>query len=60
PPTEAIEDRARLEERMEQIRHLVETLDLLLDAFGKVRLAENWGKDLSHIRKWLREGAEEE
>jgi len=60
PPTEAIEDRARLEERMGQIRHLVETLDLLLDAFGKVRLAENWGKDLSQIRKWLREGAEEE
>lgn len=60
PPTEAMEDRARLEERMGQIRHLIETLDLVLDAFGKMRCDEHWGKDLAHIRKWLREGAEEE
>ena len=48
------EDRARLEERVGQIRHLLETMDLLFDAFGKVRLAETWNKDLSRIRKWLK------
>ena len=26
----------------------------LFDAFGKVRLAETWNKDLSRIRKWLK------
>jgi hypothetical protein len=54
PLAEALEDRARLEERVGQIRHLLETMDLLFDAFGKVRLAETWNKDLSRIRKWLK------
>lgn len=58
PPSEAMEDRARLEERVGQIRHLLETFDLLFDAFGKVRCAESWSKDLGKIRKWLNSGNE--
>jgi hypothetical protein len=60
PLAEALEDRARLEERVGQIRHLLETMDLLFDAFGKVRLAETWNKDLSRIRKWLKGNDDED
>ncbi len=53
PPPEAEEDRARLEERVDQLRHLLETLDLLYDAFGRVRLGENWPKELARLQRWL-------
>jgi hypothetical protein len=53
PAPEAQEERARLEERVGLVRHLVETLDLLYDAFGRLRLSETWSKDLVKIRKWL-------
>jgi hypothetical protein len=32
------------------LRHLVETLDLLYDAFGRVRLGEGWPKQLVKIQ----------
>ena len=35
------------------LRHLLETLDLLYDAFGRVRLGENWPKELVKVQKWL-------
>jgi hypothetical protein len=53
PAPEASEERARLEERVTQIRHLVETLDLLYDAFGQKRASDDWGKELSRMQKWL-------
>jgi hypothetical protein len=53
PAPEASEERARLEERVTQIRHLVETLDLLYDAFGAKRASDDWGKELSRMQKWL-------
>jgi hypothetical protein len=53
PPPEAGEDRARLEERVTQVRHLVETLDLLYDLFGQVRFGESWPKKLLEMQKWL-------
>jgi hypothetical protein len=53
PAPEAAEDRARLEERATQLRHLIETLDLLYDAFGRVRLSEGWPKELVKMQKWL-------
>ena len=31
----------------------LETLDLLYDAFGRVRLSEGWPKELAKIQKWL-------
>jgi hypothetical protein len=54
PTPEAEDERARLEERVVLFRHLVETLDLLYDAFGRVRLGSGWGKELGKIQKWLR------
>jgi hypothetical protein len=53
PAPEASEERARLEERVTQLRHLVETLDLLYDAFGRQRAGADWGKELPRIQKWL-------
>jgi hypothetical protein len=53
PAPEAGEDRARLEERVGQLRHLIETLDLLYEAFSKVRTGEHWPRELARIQKWL-------
>ena len=53
PPVEGDDERARLEERVTQLRHLLETLDLLYDAFGERRFQANWAKDLAKIQKWL-------
>ena len=39
PEAEEREERARLEERVSQVRHLIETVDLLYDAFLERRLA---------------------
>jgi hypothetical protein len=55
PPPEEEEERARLEGRVDQIRHLIETLDLLYDAFGQVRCGEDWTKELAKIQKWLKQ-----
>jgi hypothetical protein len=57
PAPEASEERARLEERIEQLRHLLETLDLLFDAFSSKRASDQWSKELAKMQKWLaREG----
>jgi hypothetical protein len=53
PAPEEAEERARLEERVTLLRHLIETLDLLFDSFGKVRFGEHWPKELARIQKWL-------
>jgi hypothetical protein len=53
PAPEAEDDRARLEERVGQVRHLLETLDLLFDTFGNHRLGAGWPKELAKIQKWL-------
>lgn len=55
PPTEE-SDRARLEERVTQIRALTETLDLLYDTFGRQRFSDDWTKVLARIQKWLDRG----
>lgn len=53
PAAEGEEERARLENRIGQIRHLLETMDLLYQAFVQRRLSDDWGKELARIRKWL-------
>jgi len=53
PTPEGDDERARLEERVTLLRHLVETLDLMYDAFGRIRLGANWPKELTKIQKWL-------
>lgn len=54
PAPEGDNDRARLEERMTQLRHLLETLDLLYSQFCQVRLGADWAKELAKIKKWLK------
>jgi hypothetical protein len=41
------------EERVGQLRHLLETLELLYDAFLQDRLGERWTKETARIRKWV-------
>jgi hypothetical protein len=53
PPVEHGEERVRLEDRVGQLRHLIETLDLLYDAFLKRRLAADWPSDLERMQRWL-------
>lgn len=54
PPPEGEEERARLEERITQLRHLMETLDLMYAAFLKRRLGDAWTKEAARMKKWLR------
>ena len=63
------EDRARLVERVGQLRHLIETVDLLYDAFLAQRLGAGWPKELERdsvgcivkseaaLLKWLDAGS---
>jgi hypothetical protein len=53
PAPEGNDERVRLEERVALLRSFLETLDLLYDAFGRVRLSEGWPKELTKIQKWL-------
>jgi hypothetical protein len=39
--------------RIDSVRHLVETLDLLYDAYGRRRIGPDWTGDLGRIRDWL-------
>jgi hypothetical protein len=54
PTPDASEERARLEERVTQLRHLLETLDLLYDAFAAKRASDAWPKELARMQKWLK------
>jgi hypothetical protein len=53
PAPEAVDERARLEERVTQLRHLLETLDLLYDAFARKRAGDEWPRELARMQKWL-------
>ncbi len=53
PPPESADQRARLEERVTQLRHLLETLDLLYDVFSQRRASDAWPKELARMQKWL-------
>ena len=53
PAPESVDERARLEERVTQLRHLLETLDLLYDAFIRSRASDDWTKELARMQKWL-------
>jgi hypothetical protein len=54
PAPEAVEERARLEERVTQLRQLLETQDLLYDEFARRRASDAWLKELARMQKWLR------
>ena len=53
PQPEEDDERARLQARVGTLRHLLETLDLLYDAFGARRFDSSWRKELIRIQKWL-------
>lgn len=53
PAPEAEDERARLEERVTQVRHLLETIDLMYAAFIQHRLGDAWTKEAARIKKWL-------
>jgi hypothetical protein len=53
PAPEAEEDRARIEERVTQLRHLLETMDLLYAAFLQRRRGDVWSKETGKMKKWL-------
>jgi hypothetical protein len=53
PAPEGHDERVRLEERITLLRGLLETLDLLFDAFGRLRFSDGWSKELAKVQKWL-------
>jgi hypothetical protein len=53
PAPEGDDERARLEERVTQLRGLLETVDLLYAAFLQRRLGEEWSKETARMKKWL-------
>jgi hypothetical protein len=53
PAAEETEEHARLEERVDQLRHLVETVSLLYEAFLQRRLVADWPKELECMKRWL-------
>lgn len=55
-PEDVKDARARLEERVNQIRNLIETLDLLYEAFGQHRFGKDWPEVMKAIQQWLAKG----
>lgn len=53
PGEDVTDARARLDERADKLRHLVETLDLLYDAFGQRRFGPEWADTLPRMQRWL-------
>ncbi len=53
PAGEEREERARLEERVSRLRHLLDTLDLLYTSFLKRRLGTDWPKEQGQMQRWL-------
>lgn len=53
PAPEGSEERARLDERVVQLRHLIETLDLTYEAFGQKRASDDWAGELARMQRWL-------
>jgi len=54
PPDEAADARGKLDDRANQLRPLIETLDLLYDAFGQKRFGKDWEGELLGMQKWLK------
>ncbi len=54
---EAAEGRGILEDRIESVRALHETVDLLFRAFCERRIGKNWSDDLDQMRRWLKSDA---
>lgn len=53
PAPEGEDPRARVDERVNQVRHLMESLDLLFDTFVQIRCSDLWPATLGKLQKWL-------
>ena len=53
PKIEGVSGRELQDARVDAIRHLAETLDLLYDAYGCCRTGLSWSSELNRIRQWL-------
>ena len=53
PAPDEEESYARLQARADQVRHLIETIDLLFDAFGQIRFSGEWMAQLTRMQRWL-------
>jgi hypothetical protein len=53
PTPEGDDERAIEEERVTQLRNLLETLDLLYGTFLQRRLGDPWTKEAARMKKWL-------
>ncbi len=53
PALEAKEEHARRVERVEQLRYLIETADLILEVFARQRVGPEWPKELERMQRWL-------
>ncbi len=51
---DAAEGQGILDQRIESVRSLHETVDLLFRAFCEQRIGKNWHGELEHIRRWLK------
>ena len=54
PPDEQSDARGKLDDRANQLRALIETLDLLYNAFGEKRFGKEWETELAGMQKWLK------
>jgi hypothetical protein len=54
PPDEQSDARGKLDDRANQLRSLIETLDLLYNAFGEKRFGKEWEHELAGMQKWLK------
>jgi len=53
PKPEGVSGRDLQLARVDSLRHLVETLDLLYDSYARRRTGSDWGAELGRIRLWL-------
>jgi hypothetical protein len=54
PAPEAESQQDRQVERVNQLRHLRETLDLMYEVFLTRRLGATWPDEVASMREWLR------
>jgi hypothetical protein len=54
PKEDGVSGREAQEGRIDYLRHLTETVDLLYGSYVRRRLDPNWNGELSRIRDWLR------
>jgi hypothetical protein len=53
PEDEGLDANGKRFARVGQLRHLIETLDLLYDAFGQQRFGKGWEDILPRMQRWL-------